>query len=666
LAANGTQSTGALTASKTYLLNCTGTGGTSNTATATVTITTSSGNVVVSPSIAALTLSQQEQFTTTVSGGATWSVDSIAGGNSTVGQISSTGLYTTTGGTTPGTHTITATSITNPSQSGTATAAVTDLTAVYTYHNDNARDGANTQEYALTPANVRTSFGKIASCPVDGAVYAQPLWIANLSVSGAQHNVVFVATAHDGLFAFDGDANTCTQLWKVNLIDTSHGATSGEVTVPDTKTNDVVGNGYADISPEIGVIGTPVIDQSTNTLYVVSKSMNTGATSFYQRLHAIDISTGNEKAGSPILITGTYPGTGDGGSTVSFSAKKENQRPGLALLNGQVYIAWGSHEDSGPWYGWIMSYQYSGGAFAQKSVLNISPNQQESGIWLSGGAPAIDSANNLYIASGNGNFDATNLTPPMNDYGDSLLQVTTSLLVTQSFTPQNQQTADQYDRDFGSGGITVLPDLPGSSPIQHLLVTADKLGDIFLLNRDALGGYGVLAPPQVLSYPNAGSYPTNNPNNRVFFATGAFWNNTYYIASYGPLYSLIFSPSTSSFSAGPNSTHSYGFPGGSPSVSASSSTQNGIVWTLDSGAYCTNQAPSCGPTILFAHDANNVGTLLWNSPSSGAGAAGYAVKFTVPTIANGKVYVGTRGNNTGDVDTSTSTPGELDIFGLSQ
>jgi hypothetical protein len=648
-------------------------------------ITITTGNVVVSPSIAALTLTQQQQFTATVpgSGGATWSVDSIAGGNASVGTITASGtgttaVYTTANGANPGTHTITATSISNPTQSGTATAAVTNLTSVYTYHNDNARDGVNAQEYALTPANVKTSFGKITSCPVDGAVYAQPLWVANLQVNGMQHNVVFVATAHDGLFAFDADSNPCTPLWgyNSNLIDTNHGANSGEVTVPDTTGNDVVGNGYADISPEIGVIGTPVIDQSTNTLYVVSKSMNAGATAFYQRLHAIDITTGNEKAGSPVLITGTYPGTGaqndpSTNGLVSFSAKKENQRPGLALLNGQVYIAWGSHEDSGPWYGWVMSYQYSNGTFVQKSVLNISPNAGESGIWLSGGAPAIDSTNNLYVSSGNGNFDANSSTAPNNDYGDSLMQLTGSLTVAQSFTPQNQAIANSGDRDYGAGGITVLPDLPVGSPIPHLLIAADKLGDIFLLNRDSLGNYNPLQPPvQVLTYPlTQPGYPNNNSTERVFFATGAFWNSTYYIASFqGPLYSLTLNPSMPNLTAGATSTHTYGFPGSSPSVSASSGTQNGIVWTLDTGNYCTNQSGNCGPAVLFAHDASNVANLLWNSPTnSGTGAAGYAVKFTVPTIANGKVYVGTRGTDQGKVYSPGVAPGgELDIFGLTQ
>lgn len=678
---SGSFTTPAITANANYILTCSGPGG-STAAMASVTIT--SGNVVVSPGIAALTLTQQQQFTATVpgpvGGGATWSVDSIAGGNASVGIITpttsnngATAVYTTASGANPGTHTITATSISNPSQSGTATAAVTNLTAVYTYHNDNARDGVNAQEYALTPANVKTSFGKITSCPVDGAVYAQPLWVANLQVNGAQHNVVFVATAHDGLFAFDGDANPCTLLWgsNSNLIDTSHGANGGEVTVPDTTSNDAIGNGYADISPEFGVIGTPVIDQTTHTLYVVSKSMSADSSTFYQRLHAIDITTGNEKAGSPVLITGTYPGTGalgDPNTTglVTFSAKKENQRPGLVLLNGLVYISWGSHEDTGPWYGWIMSYQYSNGQFLQKSVLNISPNAGASGIWLSGGAPAVDSGNALYITSGNGTFDATSLTPPMNDYGDSLMKLTSSLAVAQSFTPLNQVTANNYDRDFGAGGITVLPDLPATSPTQHLMVTADKLGDIFLLNRDNLGGYGPLAPVPVVTYPTGNSYPNNSPAYRVFFGTGAFWDNNYYIgAAYGPLYSLTLNPSTSSLSPGPSSGHMYGFPGSSPSVSASSGSQNGIVWTLDQTGYCTNQAPSCGPVVLFAHDASNVANLLWNSPSTGTGAAGYAVKFTVPTIANGKVYVGTRGSDQGNIYAPNVAPGgELDIFGL--
>ncbi len=224
-------------------------------------------------------------------------------------------------------YTVTATSVTSPTTSASTTFAITDLAAVATYHNDLARDGANTQEYALTTSTVNTStFGKLFSCTVDGAVYAQPLWLANVTVNGAKRNVIFVATQHDSLFAFDADNNTspCTPLWNVSLIDSNHGGSSGETTVPSGMSGFLVGSGNGDITPEVGVTGTPVIDPSTGTLYVVSKSVNLSGPTFYQRLHAIDITTGNEKFGGPANITPsnvTYPGRGDGGSTVSFDAQ---------------------------------------------------------------------------------------------------------------------------------------------------------------------------------------------------------------------------------------------------------------------------------------------------------------------------------------------------------
>jgi hypothetical protein len=222
-----------------------------------------------------------------------------------------------------GVYTVTAASVAKNTKSAAATIGVTDLQGVYTYHNDLARDGVNAQEYALTTSNVNTStFGKLFSCTVDGAVYAQPLWVANLTIRGAKHNVVFVATQHDSLFAFDADVSPCVQYWHANLIESAHGGTSGETTVPSGLTGFKVGSGTGDITPEVGVTGTPVIDSSTNTLYVVSKSMNSGGRSFYQRLHAIDLTSGNEKFGGPANITSsiTFPGTGDGGTAVSFNA----------------------------------------------------------------------------------------------------------------------------------------------------------------------------------------------------------------------------------------------------------------------------------------------------------------------------------------------------------
>jgi hypothetical protein len=656
---SGSQTTGALTASTSYSLTCTGTGGSSAPANATVTI--ASGTVSVSPKAASITTSQTQKFTATVPGGATptWSVDTIAGGNSTVGTIDTTGLYTP--GTAAGTHTILATSGTD---SGTATLGVTDLAGVYTYHNDLARDGANTKEYGLTPSTVNAGgFGKLTSCAVDGAIYGQPLWVANLTVSGTKHNVVFVATQHDSLYAFDADASPCVQLWWAKLVDTAHtGGTTGETSVPSI----LVGQANGDIAPEVGVTSTPVIDPTAGILYVLAKSTNSTQTTFYQRLHAIDLATGTEKTGSPALISGTYPGTGDGGTTVSFNALQEGQRPGLALVNGVVYIAWASHGDNPPFYGWVMGYQYASGAWTRKYVFNAAPNVNSApgqagkgaGIWMTGSAPAVDTSNNIYVVTGNGPFDANSSSAPNNDYGDSLLQLSTGLTVSQYYTPAEQLGDNTSDFDFGSGGAAVLADLPNTYPHPHLLICGGKSGQLYVLNRDALLGYDpTTSYPHVLQQVYSGG---------TLYASGAFWNNNFYIAAVGkPLstYTLTTSPTAAFSTSGtPASSISYAMGGGTPSVS-SAATANGIVWALDNANFCTTEAPGCGPTVLHAYVAINLATELWNS-GTGSDKAGNAVKFTVPTIANGKVYVGTRGNNAGGADSSTTTPGELDIYAL--
>ncbi len=596
-----------------------------------------------------MTPSRTQQFTATVpgGGGATWTVDGIAGGNAAVGTISGTGLYTA--GTAAGAHTITAASVADAAQSANAIAAVTDLAGVYTYHNNLARDGANTQEYALTPGNVNAAhFGKLAVCAVDGAIYGQPLWVANLTVNAAKHNVVFVATQHDGLYAFDADASPCVKLWSVSLIDAAHGGSSGETSVPYA----LVGSGYGDIQPEIGVTGTPVIDPTRNVLYVVSKSVNSLQTVYYQRLHAIDLATGNEKAGSPALIAGTYPGTGDGGTTVAFNSHQELQRPGLALVNGTVYLAWSGHEDKAPYYGWMMSYQYDGTAFTQKSVLNVAPNARAGGIWMGGGAPAADAGNNLYVLTGNGPFDAISSTPPNSDYGDSLLRLNAMLQVSQYFTPSDEANDNLNDRDFGSGGAAVLADLPAGSTVTHALICGGKDGSLYVLNRDLLGGFGDPAAVQQI------------PLGHGIFGTGAFWNNHFYLAGInGPLTAYLLDPPTARFSLASTSTQVFGFPGATPSVSAAAA-RNGVVWALESSSYCTGQSHACAPAVLHAYDAANMAVELWNSGQIAADAAGYAVKFSVPTVANGRVYVGSRGDDNAVPNNSAARRGELDIYGL--
>jgi hypothetical protein len=611
-------------------------------------VVTGQVGLTVTPHVAAVTSSQSQQFRAAVPGGVNWSVDGVGGGNSTVGTITSGGLYTP--GSRVGAHSIVATSIADSSQFGTASVGVTGLAGIYTYHNDLSRDGVNSQEYALTPADVNTSnFGKLFSCAVDGAIYGQPLWVANMNVNGARHNVVFVTTQHDSLYAFDADAIPCAQLWTVSLIDAGHGAAAGETTVPSGPTGNLVGVGDGDISPEVGITGTPVIDPASLTLYVVSKSVDSTGTTFSQRLHAIDLTTGNERTGSPVTIAGTYPKIN---GTVTFSAKQQNQRTGLALVNGTVYMGWGSHEDSNPWSGWMMGYSYNGSTFTQAAVFDSTPNKGEGGIWMGGGAPAVDSNNNLYVLTGNGVFDANSATAPNNDYGDSLLKLTGNLAVAQYFTPSDQLTLFQGDGDFASGGAAILADLPAGSPVPHLIMGGGKDQSLYVLNRDQLGGLGDANAVQKISFGNS------------IFTTGAYWNSTYYLVGVaGPLRAYQLNASVPMFTLAGSSTNKYGFPGSAPSVSAAG-TAGGVIWTMDNHSYCTTQSTACGPAVLHAHDAANVANELWNSSMVSTDVAGNAVKFSVPTIANGKVYIGTRGNNTGGVFGSTSVSGELDVYGL--
>ena len=607
-------------------------------------------SVTLSPKRGGATITQQIQLTASVANdvgtdGVTWSV--TAGGTLT-GQTKTVASFSAA---TAGVYTVTATSVADHVTSATATIGVTDLPGVYSYHNDLARDGANTQEYALTTFNVATStFSKLFSCTADGAVYAQPLWVANLTINSAKHNVVFVATEHDSLYAFDADANPCIQIWHANLIDSAHGAASGETTVPSGPTGYKVGNGGGDTTPEVGVTGTPVIDPSTNTLYVVSKSINSGGAFFFQRLHAIDLTTGNEKFGGPANITSsiTFPGTGDGGSTVSFNTQQEHQRTGLAFVNGVVYVAWASHGDVLPYYGWMVGFNPS--TLAVTNVLNVSPNVQNGGIWMGGGAPSADASNNLYLITGNAEFDVTS---GGNDYGDSFLQVSSGLGVTSYFTPSDEANDAANDVDFGAGGAAIVLNLT-SGTLKHLVIGGGKDGTLYLLNGDNMGGLG---DSNARQYFNIGTQ---------IFVTGAFWNNNFYIAGInGPLLSYSFNSSTNLFNtvSPSQSSSSFGFPGATPSVSSMGSI-NGLVWALDNSNYCTRYSPGCGPAVLHAYSATTLSSDLWNSSMVTTDAAGNAVKFTVPTVANGKVYVGTRGNNTGGVYNSTSISGELDVYGL--
>ena len=576
--------------------------------------------------------------------GVTWSA---TGGSFSLTSTASGAATAYTAPATAGVYTVTATSVTDITRSASITFGVTDLASVFTYHNNNSRDGVNQQEYTLTTSNVNTStFGKLFSCPVDGAVYAQPLWVANVSVGGNKRNVVVVATAHDSIYAFDADARPCVKLWQTSLLG------SGEVPVPSGTTGNLVGGGSGDITPETGVIGTPVIDTSTNTVYVVSKSVITSGPTFFQRLHALDLATGTEKTSMSSPSTISFSG---------FNAQTELQRAGLGLANGVVYICWASHEDMQPYHGLVAGYSASN-VSSLVARFNDTPNGSMGGIWMSGGAPAIDSSNNLYVISGNGTFDTSG------DYGDSFIKLSPTgnpMTVVDSFTPYNQADLTATDKDLGAGGAAILVDLPQGAPHRQLIVGGGKGitfgGELYVLDRTSLGGYqqGSGATDKVVQ---------EFSFNHAIFATGAFWQNTLFIAGVsGPLQAFALNPSTSQFATNPVASSSFptsfGFPGATASISTNGTTSGTtVIWALNSSQYCTNQSKGCGPAILYAYDTNL--HELWDSTMASGDAAGNAVKFTLPTVANGKVYVGSRGNNTGGAFGSTSVSGQLDVYGL--
>ncbi len=603
--------------------------------------------VNVSPLRAAVVaVTQRVQFKATASGdptnSVTWSVDGVAGGNAAVGTISTEGLYTPPAA--AGVHTVQATSTVDTTKSASAMVAVTDLTGVATYHNNLARDGTNTQEYGLTTSSVKTAtFGKLFSCPVDGAAYTQPLWVPSLNIGGQVRNAIFVATQHDSVYAFDADVSPCSQLWHVNLLDTAHGGTSGEMPVP---TGDV-GSGFQDILPEIGVTGTPVIDSASGTLYVVSKSEGP-AGSFHQRLHALDLITGDEKFVGPINITASVPGTGDGsvGGVLTFDLRNQGQRGALTLVNGIVYIVWASHEDHDPYHGWLLGYDAA--SLAQVAVFNADPNGSRGGIWMAGGAPAVDGSASLYLSTGNGTFDGNSGAPPNDDFGDTVMKIGTSsgLALVDWFTPFNQAFLDGQDVDLGSSGVVILPDQ--TSGPAHLLVAGGKEGKLYLLDRDAMGNY-------------CAACTTTDTNilqsflaAPAIFGTPAFWQNKLYLGGTSDALSLFaFDTTTGTFNtvASSQSVTSFQFPGPTPSLSAQGAS-GGVLWAIDSSRYGVPSAFGTGPAILHAYDAANLSSELWNSSlaANNRDAAGNAVKFTVPTVANGKVYIGTRT--------------EIDVYGL--
>ncbi len=490
-------------------------------------------------------------------------------------------------------------------------------TDVTTYHNDIARTGQNTTETKLTQANVNsTTFGLLRNLAVDGRVDAEPLYLSQLTVGGSAHNVVFIMTEHGSAYAFDSD--TGAQLWKVSLLG------SGETSSDD--------RGCGQVSPEIGITSTPVIDRAAGAhgiLYAVAMSKN-GST-YFQRLHALDITTGAELEGGPVTVQATYPGTGanSSGGQVVFDPKQYKERAGLLLLNGVVYTSWASHCDFNPYTAWIMGYNQT--TLAQTSVLNLTPNGTEGSIWQSGGGLAADPQGNIYVLMANGTFETTldaNGFPNKQDYGNGFVKVSTSggtLKVADYFDMSNTVNESGGDVDLGSGGAMVLPDLAyGTAGTLNLAVGAGKDGNIYLVNRNNMGKWNANSNNVYQELPSA------VPNG--VWGVPAYFNSTvYYCDQGGTLKS--FAITNGKLATTPVQTGaSFTYPGVLPSVSANG-TSNGIVWAIE----------NTGTAVLHAFAANDLTQELYNSnqASNSRDHFGSGNKFIAPMIADGKVFAAT-------------------------
>ncbi len=532
--------------------------------------------------------------------------------SSAAAASSATITFTGTAG--PLTH---AASVALTVQSGVAPPPTTpDIT---TFHDDNARDGLNAQETALTLNNVNaTQFGKIGFDAVDGLVDGEPLFAGNLNAGGKVRNVLFVATEHDSVYAFDADSGD--QIWKSSVLG------SGETT-SDSRNCGQVG-------PEIGITATPVLDRNAGangTIFVVGMSKD-GSGNYHQRFHALDMTTGAEISGSPTEISATFPGTGDGSSNgnVVFAPGQYKDRAALLLLNGNVYLGFSSHCDFRPYTGWVMAYSES--TLKQTQVLNLTPKGSEGSIWMSGDGIAADGAGNLFLLDANGTFDTSldaNGFPANGNFGDSILKLTTGgkLAVADYFEPFDGVAQSGADQDLGSGGEVLLPDqTDGQGVVHHLMVGGGKDSNLYVADRDSLGKF------------NAGGSSNSNLYQELrglgpIFSTPAFFNGVLYLGTVGnplrafPMTNAKLAPSPSSQTAG-----SFGFPGTSPAVSANG-TQDGIVWAVESST----------AAVLHAYDATNLGHELYNSQqaASGRDAFGAGNKFMTPLVVNGKVYVGT-------------------------
>ncbi|HEY6391171.1 MAG TPA: hypothetical protein VIX89_07835 [Bryobacteraceae bacterium] len=491
---------------------------------------------------------------------------------------------------------------------------------VITSQYDNARQGANLNETILTPQNVNAAkFGKLFSLKTDGDIYAQPLYLPAVEIPGkGKHNVVFIATEHDSVFAFDADGQPSTPLWHVNFLYENSGVT----TLSDRDVR------CPFIRPEIGITPTPVIDIATGTLFVLARTKESqgvlSGTRYVQRLHALAITTGAEKFGGPVEIKAS-----------GFDPLRELPRAGLLLSKGNVYLTWASSCDVAPYHGWVIAY--GARTLTQTAVFNTSPDADESGIWQSDTAPAADAEGNVFVATGNGKFDAG--TAGGRDYGDSVLKLNLSagtLALRDFFTPYNQQELNAKDQDIGSGGPVLLPDQPGPHP--HLLIVGGKAGALYVIDRDHMGKW----------QPGSDSHAVQVlPIADGIYSAAAHWNGHVYIfGARSVLKDFVLQHGQLSAQPVARGTTQFIDPGATPTISANGS-RNGIVWVLRSKGWRSPDTPA----VLYAYDAANVAHELYNSEQNIIrDRAGFCLRFNIPTVANGKVYVGAKS--------------QVDVYGL--
>jgi hypothetical protein len=514
--------------------------------------------------------------------------------------------------------------ITNSAGSATsniATLTVTSATSatdVLTYHNDIARTGQNLTESTLTPNNVASAtFGKIGFYSVDGLVDAEPLYASSIAIpTNATHNLLIVATEHDSVYGFDAD--TGTTIWKTSMLK------SGETT-SDTRS-------CSQVSPEIGVTSTPVIDRTrgpNGVIYVVAMSKD-GLGKYHHRIHALDLALGTELFGGPVDVQAKYPGTGDGsdGTNVIFDPGQYKERAALLLLNGVVYTSWASHCDIRPYTGWVIGYDAS--TLAQTTVLDVVPNGAAGSIWMSGAGLAADSSGNIYFLDANGDFD-TNLNaqgfPSNGNYGNAFMKLSTSggLAVADYFEMDNESSENGSDADLGSGGAMVLPDLTnGSGQTVHLAVGAGKDSNLYAVNRDSMGKFN--ASSNNVYQQLSGALPSG------VFAMPAYFNGTVYYGSVNsPIKAFKITDAKLGTSPAAQTPAGFGYPGATPSISANG-TSNGIVWAIENSS----------PAVLHAYGAASLNELYnSNQASGGRDHFGNGNKFMTPMIVNGKVFVGT-------------------------